>query len=87
MDMFNVYITAQKRSNNAKIDYSILFEKNDTIWYRFARKTIDVGLGYIKGYMEAIKLAINFSKEHNFNIKICCNQDLNLLVFLCLLFI
>lgn len=76
MDMFNVYIISMKRSNNAKIDYSILFEKNNIIWYRFAKKTIDDGLGLIKGYLEAVRLAINFSKEHNLYIKIYCNQDL-----------
>lgn len=66
MDIFDVYITAKKRDNKSKIDYSVLFVKNGLVWYRFTRRVIDkYKIGGKMGYVEAVKLALKFAKEHN----------------------
>lgn len=71
MENFNVYITAKKRDIGAKVDYSVIFEKNGIVWYRFARKVIDRNnIGGDIGYIEAVKLAIKFAKENNMFITI-----------------
>lgn len=77
MDKYNVYINVATRPNGAKVDYAILFEKNDVIWYKFAGKVLDEWrIGDTIGTLQAVLHALKFAREHNIHIVINSNNGL-----------